>query len=112
MARLLSVSNVTIANGATTSTALSMDLDRIPVAIITPAAMTSTSLTFEASDDDGTTWRPVFNEGTQYSVTISASQSRQIGLARQPFEGVRLVRIIAGSTEGAARTLKIISGLP
>lgn len=112
MARLLSTSNVTIANGGTISTALTMDLDRIPVAVITPSAMTSTAITFEASDDAGSTWRPLYNEGTLYSIAISASESRQIALNRQVMEGVTLIRIIAGSTEGAARTLKIRSGLP
>lgn len=110
MARNLSNSSVVIASGATTSAALTMDNDRQPIAIITPAAMTGTALTFEASDDNGTTWRPLFNESTAYSITISTSVSRHYALARQPFEGVRLVRIVSNGTEGAARTLKIISG--
>ena len=112
MARQISVSTVTIANGASISTGLSMDAERIPLAIITPAALTTTSLSFQASDDGGNTWRPLYNEGTQYTITTVVNESRHHALARQPFEGVNLIRIVSGSTEGAQRSIKIVSGLP
>lgn len=112
MARLVSSTNVTVASSGDTSTSLTMELDRIPLAIITPATLDSTTIKFEASDDGGSTWRPVYDEATEYSVAVSASQARHVALKRQPFETVTLIRLKMGSTETAARTLKIRSGLP
>lgn len=108
MAKNISVSDVTIANAASTSTALTMEGNRVPVGIQTPASLTSTTLTFEGSTDTGATYQPLYDGSTLYSLT--AGTSRYIGLNPNVFAGVKLVRIVGGSTEGGARTIRIISG--
>jgi len=108
LAKNVSVSTVTIASSATTSTALTLEANRVPVAIQTPASLTGTAMTFEASTDEGATYTPVYDESTLYSITVGTS--RFIGLKRVPFEGVKLVRLVSGSSEGGARSIKIISG--
>lgn len=98
---------VTIASSGTVSTSLTLENSRVPVAITTPAALTGTAFTFNASVD-GTTFRPLYYESTQYTVTVSTS--RHVGLNRLAFEGVKHIQIVSGSTETAARTIGIISG--
>jgi hypothetical protein len=109
MARNLTSMPATIPSSGTTSDTLTMQNNRVPLAIVTPATMTGTSLTFRASWD-GATFLPVFLEGTQYSVTISASQARHVALDRRAMDGVRLFQIVSGSTEGASRALSVIAG--
>lgn len=109
MAKNLLSADVVIANGGTTSASLALPTNRIPLAIVTPSAMTGTSLTFAVSFD-GQTFTPLFYESTSYSITISTSVSRQYALNRNAFEGVRFLQVISGSTEAALRTLRVISG--
>jgi hypothetical protein len=98
---------VTIASSGTVSTSLTLENSRIPVALTTPAALTGTAFTFNASAD-GTTFRPLYYESTQYTVTVSTS--RHVGLNRLAFEGVKYLQIVSGSTETASRTIGVISG--
>lgn len=97
---------VTIATG-TTSTGLSMTRNRVPVAILTPAALTGTSMTFQASLD-GTNFYDLYNGSTQYSVTVAAS--RYIALNPDVFQGVAFIRLVSGSSEAASRDIYVISG--
>ena len=96
---------VTFASG-TTSTALKLQ-GTIPLAIVTPAGLASTSLTFQCSLDDGTTFFDLYNGSTAYSLTVAAS--RYIALNPDVFEGVRTIRIIAGSSE-TAKDIFLVSG--
>jgi hypothetical protein len=50
----------------------------------------------------------LYNEGTEYSVAVNTS--RYIALNPNVFEGVKVVRIVSGSSEAAARTIGVISG--
>jgi hypothetical protein len=109
MAKNLSSADVVIANGGTTSAFLVLPANRIPLAIVTPSAMTGTVLTFNVSFD-GATFVPLFYESTVYSITISTSVARQYALNRNAFEGVRFLQIVSGSTEAALRTLRVING--
>ena len=81
---------------------------RVPLAIVTPSALTGSTFTFQASADQGTNFYNLYNEGTQYSVNVGAS--RYVALNPNVFEGVKLVRIVSGSSEAATRTIGIISG--
>ena len=111
MAKNLTLTDtVTIANGATTSGALAMQASRIPLAILIPAAMTGTAMTFLASNDGGTNYYPVYYESTLYSVTIPTAAIRHIALDRRAFEGARLIKCVSNATELAARTVGVISG--
>lgn len=98
---------VTIASTATVSAVLTLDRGRIPLALVTPAALTGTTFTFQASAD-GSTYVQIYYESTAYSVTVSTS--RHIALDRRAFEGVRYVKIVSGTAEGALRTIGVISG--
>lgn len=109
MAKNLSLTNpVTIATSGTTSTAHEVRTGYRVLAIETPATLTGTAFTFEASADGGTTYRALYNGGSAYSVNVGTS--RYIALDLDVFEGVRLFRIVSGSTETGTRTINIITG--
>jgi len=73
-------------------------------AVETPAALTSTALKFEYSPDGGTTFKKVYNEGTEYSLTVAASRFIVVNAA--VFRGLSCVRPVAQSSEAAAREIK------
>jgi hypothetical protein len=98
---------VTIASSGTTSTALTLQGGRVPLAIVTPSALTGAAFTFQASTD-GTNFFNLYNEATQYSVNVGAS--RYIALNPDVFHAIRYIRIVSGSSEAALRTISIISG--
>jgi len=100
---------VVIANGGTVSTTLTLENSRVPLAILIPAAMTSTAMTFKASNDN-VTFYPIYYESTSYSVTVPTGAVRMIALNRLAFEGVKYFQVVGGSAEGAARTIGVISG--
>lgn len=100
--------NVTIASGGTTSTAHTVKTGSRVLAFETPASLTGVSFTFEASADGGTTYRQLYSGSSAYSLTVGAS--RYVAVDQDVFEGVRLFRIVSGSTEAATRTINIITG--
>lgn len=85
-----------------------MERNRVPIAIVVPAAFTGTTIKFQASIDQGTTFFALYNEATEYSVTVSTS--RYVALNPNVFEGVACVRLVSGSSEAASRTISVISG--
>ena len=108
MAKNLTLTDtVTIASSGTTSTALTLQGGRVPIAIVTPSALTGTAFTFQASTD-GTNFFNLYNEATQYSVNVGAS--RYIALNLDVFQAIRYIRIVSGSSEAALRTISVISG--
>ena len=107
MAKNLTGTNVTIASSGTTSTSVTMQANRVPMAIVLPAAFTGTALTFQASFDDAT-YNPIYDEATQYSINVGTS--RHIALKRQAMEGVKYFKIVSGTAETAQRTILVISG--
>lgn len=100
---------LTIANGATQSSTLHLDADTL-VGIQTPAALTSTALSFEASTDS-VTWTAVrYPDGSAYSVNVTTSKAYPLpGGLFAPWD---YVRIIAGSAEGGARSITVSVGPP
>lgn len=101
---------VTIALSGLTSTTLTLEGGRIPLAVLIPAAMTGTTMTFFASNDNAT-FRQVHFESTAYAVTIPTATVRHIALDRRAFEGVRYLQLVVnGAGEAAARTIGVISG--
>lgn len=108
MAKNLTVTTVSIANGATTSTAYTLPAGKRLLAVQTPSGLTGTAFTFESSSDSGTTYVPVYNEGTAYSVNVGVS--RHVRVNGEVFDGCRVVRVISGSSEAATRTITLIVG--
>jgi hypothetical protein len=119
MATKIERASVVIANGSTTSAAVAVPLDKVPLAVVTPSALTGTNLKFEVSDDGGTTYKPVYKEGTEYSVTVSATQARHVALDPAAFRAIiggpsttpTTLKVVSGSTEGANRTLQVVFGI-
>ena len=109
MAKGLFADATTIANGATVSATVSFERNRVPLAVIMPAAFTGTSITFQVSFD-GSTFQPLYNESTLYSITVSTSVARTYALSRQAMDGVKHLRVVSQASEGAIRTLSIVSG--
>lgn len=109
MAKNLAVQEVTVASGGTTSTSITVDRSRIPIAIQTPSALTSTAMTFQASFD-GNTFAPIHDEGSGSAYSITVAASRFITLKRSAMEGAKFFRVVCGSAEGAARSIQVVVG--
>ena len=99
------VINCTILNGQTKSEAIRTGYKSSLVALITPAALTGTTFTFEASVD-GTTFAPVYNEATLYSLTVSTS--RYIALNLSVFAGAQNIKVVSGSAEAGDRQIALV----
>lgn len=97
--------NVTIANGGTTSSVAEQDRATL-VGLVTPAALTGVAITFSVSAD-GATYNTLYkDDGNAYSVTVAAS--RYIALDYAKFIGVRHIKLISGSAEGAERVIATV----
>lgn len=94
--------SATIDNGATTSGAIDVGGMSL-VGIKFPAAFTGTTVTFTMCDTLGGTYVPVYNASGAVSYTIA--QARYYAIAPADFSGIRYLKIVSGSAEGAARTL-------
>ena len=105
MAKNLKLTDKVTFGSGTTSTAFTLQ-GTIPLAILTPAGLASTSFTFQCSLD-GANYFDLYNGSSAYSLTVAAS--RYIALNPDVFEGVRHIRIIAGSSE-TAKDIFIVSG--
>jgi hypothetical protein len=107
MAKFLQALTATIPLAGTTSGFVTMPTTQYALGIITPAALTGASFTFEGSID-AVTFRPLYNEGTLYSVTVAAS--RYIALNPSVMQSVKHLKIVSGSSEGALRVIQIVIG--
>jgi len=94
--------NATIAASGTASSAIETGANNCFVGFYTPAALTGTSFTFQASPDNSTFYN-VLDEGTSYSVTVAAS--RYVAVKPAVFVGARYLKIVSGSAEGAERVV-------
>lgn len=101
--------SLTIANGGTTSEAVQLR-EYVMVGLLLPATLTSTAITFTASNLEGGTYVDVYDsDGNQVSLIVAAS--RAIGLsgaeadALAPFEWIK---VVCGSAEGAERTIVLV----
>ena len=99
------IQSTTIANGQTKSAELRTGYRTSVVALVTPAALTGTAFTFEGSLD-GSTFVPVYNEATQYSVNVGTS--RYVALNASVFQGLQSIKVVSGSSEAAERTIQVV----
>lgn len=108
---ILKNNDLTIASGASLSSALSLDTQRV-IAISMPATWTTANLTFQASSD-GTTYKDIYLEdGTE--LNYSASASRYILCKPVHFAGVKFLKLRSGTSETAVnqagdRTIRVIT---
>lgn len=113
MATGIETGTAVIANGATTSSAATIPTGKQLVAIITPAALTGTTMTLQFSADSST-YVPVYDESTSYSLTVSTSRMNVIkdsvakGLIGGPTSSPTAVKVVSGSSEGASRNITLV----
>lgn len=94
--------DVVIANGATDSTAV--DLGEGVLCGLQFATMTSTAMTLHSADAIDGTFALVLLRSGAFSITMATD--RYITLLSEETRGLRFIKLIAGSAEGAARTVK------
>lgn len=99
--------DVTIAQGQTDSDWIDLNGKQV-VAIVYPATMTSTSIKFRARVDGGSGNIIEQKESTSdYSVSVAASGWQPLSV--DVFCGVAEIKLVAGSAEAAARTVRLIT---
>ncbi len=95
---------ITIATSTTISNGVFMQ-GGIAGAILMPAALTGTALSFQVSIDD-TVYTALYDTtGSAVSYTVAAS--RIIPLNKEVFASFPYLKIVSGSAEGANRTFTI-----
>lgn len=95
--------SVAIASGQTASAVIACS-GFVLCGIQLPAAFTGTTLTFQASID-GTTFQPVYSTASGTALSYTVAQGHYVAVNPQDFQGVNYLKIVSGSSEGAARTL-------
>lgn len=112
MSGLVFPEKVLVANGATTSSAVRLNGNRL-VGIALPSAITSTTATFELAfpsdigggDVAGTWKRAVSTAGVAMSITFVAND--YVVIDPSALSGATWVRLVMGSAEGAAREITV-----
>ena len=98
---------VTIASGQTKSGAVSLQ-GAVLYALRIPATITGTSISLEESDSEIGTFRPVYdNTGALVSVPVSAS--RTCVFAPSTVHGLRFIKLVSSASEGADRSIGVIT---
>ncbi len=101
--------SVTVASGGTNSTTIPL-LDSLTFGFITPAALTSGSLTFEVCDTNDGTFRTLTDSaGNVPSVTIATSTAYTLtGSEADAIAPWPYVQLVMAGAEGAERTFVIV----
>jgi hypothetical protein len=106
----------TIASSGTTSSIISMDSEAgypsggTVMGVILPAAFTGTALGLEVSDTLNGTYVTVYDpnkSGGAGAYSVACAQGNYIPFKVEYTSGMRYLKIVSGSSEGAARTLKV-----
>lgn len=96
---------VAITSGQTVSNGI--DLGELAVVgLITPAALTSVAITFQASADNMTYNQVTTRDATVYSVTVSAS--KHVVIPPADLCGIRWIKVVGGSAEGGDRDIILL----
>lgn len=102
MSGLRSHPSVTIADGATTSDVVDLDLYLL-AGLRVDAEYDGTGVTFQAADEpDGTFLDCYDSSGTQITVTLVANSARQVILEPQTFGGARFLRLVSNTAQDGA----------
>ncbi len=76
-----------------------------------PATFTGTTVTFEASFD-GVTFVALKSTTSGSALSYTVAQGTFAAIDPKDFQGVNYLKVVSGSTEGAARTLQLaVKGL-
>ncbi len=100
--RATASSTTTVANGATVSGVIDTSA-KVLAGVQTPAALTSTTMTFQASYD-GVTYVALYDEyNNLFQLTVAVS--RAYALPVNLFAPWAFVKVVAGSAEGGDRII-------
>lgn len=75
--------------------------------IIFPTTFTGTAVTFEVSDAIDGTFVPLKSGTGGSSLSYTVVQATFAAIDPKDFQGVQFLKVVSGSAEGAARTLKL-----
>lgn len=99
------VAEAVIASGETDSSVVNMSNFTL-AAVEIPASMTSTALTFNVGSSSASV--APLKDMTDSAVSVTISNTAAVyRLDANDFNGFQYVQVVAGSSEGAARTLKL-----
>lgn len=98
---------VTIAASGTNSTVFNSD-GYLLAGFVVPASMTSTAITVQVSLDGSTFFTPKFESVAIPAVTITSSASAEL-VDVSKYAAFQFFRLVAGSSEAAARTLTMLA---
>lgn len=100
--------DVTIADGAATSSAANLSAGQTLVGLLFAAGVDNTAMTFTASDSEGGTYVAVYDVGgaSAYSITVGAS--RYVPVKVDVFSGVRFLKCVGGGNETGAQTVRLV----
>ena len=99
--------SATIANTATKSGAVATGGMAL-VGIYMPAAFTGTTITFEVHNQETGTYNPVKkSDGTALTYTVDNAAVSYVAIDPSYFYGVFYLKVVAGSAQGASRTLTL-----
>lgn len=102
---LVDDATATIASSSTTSSEIDLSGTTL-CGIYIPSAFTGTSISFQASSASGGTFVAV-KDGSGNSISKTVASSQFIRLDPTDFVGIRFLKIVSGSTEGADRILTL-----
>jgi hypothetical protein len=103
---------VTIASGASLSTAIAIGANYFPCVLLMPAAWTAADITFQLSLDNSTFYNVYNADGTEYTLTAPVSSSA-ILLPPADFSGAKYLKIRSGTAgspvnQSGAKSLSIL----
>lgn len=76
------------------------------VGIQMPAAFTGTAMTFQGSFD-GVTYQVIKSTTSGTSLSYTVAQGTYVAIDPVPFYGLAYIKLVSGSSEGAARALTV-----
>jgi hypothetical protein len=94
----------TIASGAALSDAVDTKGYRV-IGVATPSAITSTTVTFQGSDDNSSFYA-IQDASAAISITVAVDEL--VLLSPQVVEGVRYIKLAVDTAEAAARSIKVV----
>lgn len=105
MSTVNTAATVTIASGQTVSNAIDLG-EMCLCGVQTPSALTSTAFTFQGSSDNSTFCAMTSQDGTAITAVVAAS--KLLMLAPANFAGVRFLKVVGGTVEGADRNIILL----
>ncbi len=98
--------SVTIASGQTAGSVLDTQ-GACLVGLVTPAAMTGTSLVFNVGNSAAAMFPLHDRFNARVTLPIATGEARAYALDPAIFVGYQFVQVVSASSEGAARTLQL-----